>query len=196
MHRHLPGVRAAHTSCCPWLSGPLQAPPVASPPDSGPGGGEEGDARSQPSQHPASAPSALPRGPLLTCCDGTVHLVPPAPGPAPDPDGCAEPCLCPLCLFPVGWAGDLPGCSPAPCPVMGRGALPRVHSSNLETLAPKHLLPWGLLPGVPSAFQLVSVGKKPASLGDPSRCQPPARSSGSRKLGSSASGTESHRASC
>ena len=76
-----------------------------------------------------------------------------------------------------------------------------MHSSNLETLAPKHLLPWGLLPGKEmlggqSAFQLVSVGKKPASLGDPSRCQPPARSSGSGKLGSSASGTESHRASC
>lgn len=94
----------AHTSCCPWLSGPLRAPPVASPPDSGPGGGEQGDARGQPGQCPASAPSPPPQGPLLTCCDGTVHLVPLAPGPALDPDGCAEPRLCPLCPFPVGWA--------------------------------------------------------------------------------------------
>lgn len=44
-------------------------------------------------------------------------------------------------------------------------ALSWVHSSNLKTLAPKHLLPWGLPPGVPSAFQLVSVGQQPAGLG-------------------------------
>ena len=91
------------------------------------------------------------------------------------------------------WDGPtgLPGCSPAPHPVMGRGALPRVHSSNLETLAPKGLLPWGLPPGIPSAFQLVSV-REASQSGAPSRCQPPARSSGSRKLGSSTCGTKSH----
>lgn len=44
-------------------------------------------------------------------------------------------------------------------------ALSWVHSSNLKTLAPKRLLPWGLPLGVPSAFQLVSVGQQPASLG-------------------------------
>lgn len=95
------------------------------------------------------------------------------------------------------WDGPtgLPGCSPAPHPVMGRGVLPRVHSSNLETLAPKGLLPWGLPPGVPSAFQLVSV-REASQSGAPSRYQPPAWSSGSRKLGSSIRGTKSHRASC
>lgn len=184
----MPVVRAAHTSCCPWLSGPLQAPPVASPPDSGPGGGEQGDARGQPGQCPASAPSPPPQDILLTRCDGIVHLVPLAPGPAVDPDGCPEPCLCPLCPFPVGWAGRswLLPCTP-PC-----HGCTRVTS---RLWPPSVSFPGGCPLGSPVPSNLSQWGSSQPVWG-PSHHRPPAWSSGSRKLGSSAAGTESHTASC